>query len=287
MRMANRIGFREFVKKTRQDEKLQLILDANVIIASRDINHKDHKKVKGFFKSLEKITNSFTLFTSVTTKAEFLEYYRRKILTEGILDLYKRNNEKQILSNKVKKTIENQIRARNQRQSREVQKQERLERHLESNKVDTTNIDVEEFSIDANYFRDYEIKQIKKAFRARDVETEIGWIAFCNSVLVEKLHAYEKLLDKLCHYLTTRDDISRQYFSEENVEWRMATQICGETGMGYSDAMILNMANHTIIQNIITLDFDLVYGGHVSAKSKVIITPTDRLKKYKVMLKGV
>ena len=103
MRMANRIGFREFVKKTRQDEQLQLILDANVIIASRDINHKDHKKVKGFFKSLEKITNSFTLFTSVTTKAEFLEYYRRKILTEGILDLYKRNNEKQILSNKVKK----------------------------------------------------------------------------------------------------------------------------------------------------------------------------------------
>ena len=51
--------------------------------------------------------------------------------------------------------------------------------------------------------------------------------------------------------------------------------------------MILNMANHTIIQNIITLDFNLVYGGHVSAKSKVIITPTDRLKKYKVMLKGV
>ena len=57
----------------------------------------------------------------------------------------------------------------------------------------------------------------------------------------------------------------------------MATQICGETGMGYSDAMILNMANHTSIKNILTLDFDLVYGGQFSAMDKILITPTDRL----------
>ena len=73
--------------------------------------------------------------------------------------------------------------------------------------IDTTEIEIEEFSIDANYFKDSEIKEIKKAFRARDVGKEMGWISFCNLVLVEKLHALEKLLDQMCHYLTTRDGL--------------------------------------------------------------------------------
>jgi hypothetical protein len=37
----------------------------------------------------------------------------------------------------------------------------------------------------------------------------------------------------------------------------------------------------------ITLDFDLVYGGQVSSIDKKIITPTERLKNYKGILKGV
>jgi hypothetical protein len=153
--------------------------------------------------------------------------------------------------------------------------------------IDTTEIEIEEFSIDANYFKDSEIKEIKKAFRARDVGKEMGWISFCNLVLVEKLHALEKLLDQMCHYLTTRDEVSKKYFTKSEVEWRMATQISGETGMGYSDAMILNMANHTNIPYIVTLDFDLVYGGHVSSIDKQILIPQDRLKNYKSILKNI
>jgi predicted nucleic acid-binding protein len=197
------------------------------------------------------------------------------------------NKVEQIISEDVKKEIEKQLRARNHRQNYEVKKQVREEVSLGVNFVDTTEQELEEFSIDANYFKDSEIKEIKKAFRGRDVQKETGWISFCNSVLVDKLHALEKLLDELCHYLTTRDEVSRNYFTKMDVEWRMATQICGETGMGYSDAMILNMANHTTIKNIITLDYDLVYGGHVSAKDKNIITPTERLKNYKNTLKGI
>lgn len=285
--MANRIGFKEFLKNLNKDQAVQLIVDANVIIASRDKNHRDNKTIKYFFNELNTITSNVTLFTTVTTKSEFLEYYRRKILTESLLEIYRKNKEEQIISKDVKQEIENQIRARNQRQKREVEKQEKLEEILESNSVDTTELEVEEFSIDANYFKDMEIKAIKKAFRGRDVGKETGWLKFCNIVLLDKLHGLEKLLDELCHYLTTRDEVSKKYFTKTDVEWRMATQICGETGMGYSDAMILNMANHTSIKHIITFDFDLVYGGHVSAKNKTIITPTERLKTFKNILKGV
>ena len=282
--MANRIGFKDFLKGLNTDQSLQLIIDSNAIIASRDNKHKDHKKIKDFFGGLNNKISEVTLFTTVTTKAEFLEYYRRKFLTEGILNIYRHNKEgKVFISNKAKLEIEKQIRARNLRQNREVQKQEKKQNSINNDE----DLDVEGFSLDANYFKDSEIKQIKKAFRARDVNQEIGWIAICEEVLLYKLHALEKLLDELCHYLTTRDEESKKYFTEQDVKWRIATQICGESGMGYSDAMILNMANHTSIKHILTLDFDLVYGGHISAKDKIIVTPTERLKGYKNILKGV
>jgi predicted nucleic acid-binding protein len=285
--MANRIGFKEFLKKVSGQSSLELIVDANVIIASRDKKHRDYKTIQEFYNSLDQLSADLTLFTTVTTKAEFLEYYRRKILTEGILELYKINKERKVISDRVKAVIENQVRARNLRQNREVQRQEKIEKVLESHSVDTTEFDVEEFSVDANYFKDSEIKEIKKAFRARNVDNESGWITFCNKVLVKRLHALEGELDQLCHYLTTRDKESLKYFTKTDVEWRAATQICGESGMGYSDAMILNMANHTSIEHILTLDFDMVYGGHFSSPSKSIITPTDRLKNYKSILKGI
>ncbi|NOT80014.1 MAG: hypothetical protein HOP07_13550 [Bacteriovoracaceae bacterium] len=283
--MVNRIGFREFLKKLQKEQEVQLILDANVIIAYRDKNHKDHDTIREFFGGLNKITKNVSLFTSVTTKAEFLEYYRRKTITEAILQLYKINKTQKIISDTVKQEIENQIRNRNLRQKREVEKQVQFEKVLESQSVDTTEMDIEGFSIDANYFKDSEIKSIKKSFRARNVQEEKGWLAFCSVMLMERMHSYEKLLDELCHYLTSRDDVSQKYFIKKDVEWRMATQICGETGMGYSDAMILNMANHTTIETILTLDFDLVYGGHFSAMTKVLLTPTDRLKNYKIILR--
>lgn len=284
--MANRIGFREFLNKLNPGQEVQLIVDANVLIASRDKKHKDNKFVREFIEKLSAITNEVTFFTTVTTKAEFLEYYRRKILTESILDIYNKNKVNQIISDAAKLEIEKQVRARNQRQNREIEKQSSIRSDLNDQWVEADDLDVEEFSIDANYFRDSEIKAIKKSFRGRDVQNEQGWISFCEDQLLEKIHAFEKLLDEMCFYLTTRDEVSKKYFVKNEIEWRMATQICGETGMGYSDAMILNMANHTTIKHILTLDFDLIYGGHISSKDKILLTPTERLKNYKNVLKG-
>lgn len=285
--MANRIGFKEFLKKADSNNDVQLVVDANVIIALKDNKHRDNKSLREFLSSLQENSKDIDLFTTVTTKAEFLEYYRRKILTEGILKLYIKNKSEKILSDKVKLEIEKQVRARNQRQNREVQKQQNSEKALEAQSFDTTELDVEEFSVDANYFKDSEIKDIKKAFRGREVQNEMGWVRFCEIILLGRFHQMEKHLDDLCHYLTTRDKESLKYFKDEDVKWQMATQICGESGMGYSDAMILNMANHTTIKHILTMDFDLVYGGHISAPDKVIITPSERIKGYKNILKGV
>ncbi len=133
--------------------------------------------MREFITELDDKTQNVQLFTTVTTKAEYLEYYRRKILTESIFEIVKRNKTETILSDKARIEIEKQIRARNVRQSHEIQRQEKFEKALQAQMIDTTEIEIEEFSIDANYFKDSEIKEIKKAFRARDVGKEMGWIS--------------------------------------------------------------------------------------------------------------
>lgn len=287
MSKANRIGFRDFFKSITKEDHIDLIIDANVIIAARDDNHKDNKVVRHFFADLKEKSKSYTLFTTVTTKAEFLEYYRRKLITKAIGQVYKAYEDKKIITKDAFQEIQNQLRARNLRQKREVDKQEKAEKELEAQGFDTLEVEIEPFSIDANYFKDSEIKNIKKAFRARTVQSEVGWLKLCEKSLVQQLHDLENSLDSMCHYLTTRDKESKKFFVEEDVKWRMATQICAETAMGYSDAMILNMANHTSIKHIFSLDYDIVYGGHISAKEKIIIIPDKRLKEYKTVLKKV
>lgn len=287
MSKANRIGFRDFFKSIKPEDHIDLIVDANVIIAARDKDHKDNKTVREFFTNLKENTKSYTLFTTVTTKSEFLEYYRRKLITKTIGEVYSAYKEKKVITEDAYLAIQKQIRARNERQVREVKRQQKKEEDLEKQGYDTLEVDIEPFSIDANYFKDSEIKNIKKAFRARTVQTEKGWLKLCEASLIPQLHDLENLLDSMCHYLTTRDPESKKFFTKGEVQWGMATQICAETAMGYSDAMILNMANHTSIKHIFSLDYDIVYGGHISAKEKVIIIPDKRLKNYKQALKGL
>ena len=69
--------------------------------------------------------------------------------------------------------------------------------------------------------------------------------------------------------------------------WDHATIIAGETAMGYSEAMIINMANCTTIQYILTFDRDLIYGGHISGVDKIMITVDGTLKQFKLPLKGI
>lgn len=287
MSKANRIGFRDYFKSIKPEDHVDLIVDANVIIAARDKDHKDNKTVREFFADLKENAKSYTLFTTVTTKSEFLEYYRRKLITKTIGDVYTAYKYKKIITEDAYLEIQRQIRARNLRQKKEVERQEKIEKELETQGYDTLNVEIEPFSIDANYFKDSEIKKIKKAFRARTVQSEIGWLKLCDASLNPKLHELESILDSMCHYLTTRDPESKKFFTQGEVQWRMATQICIETAMGYSDAMILNMANYTSIKHIFSLDYDIIYGGHISAKDKIIIVPDKRLKNYKKTLRGI
>jgi len=265
---VNRIGFRPFFNKITDGEELNIIIDSNALIASGDELHPNHEEITSFIDSLDQKVN-LTLFTTVTTKAEYLDYQRRRFLTEGLLSL---SSQPQIsLATNVKAKLST-IKGR-----KNIREKNELKRSLD-----------ESDDIDSNYFyfRDSEIKEIKKVFRARDVQNEAGWLKICDMFLSRKLIAEEALIDELCVYLSPYKEDQANLFNNK-VDWNNATQISAKSGMGFSDSMILNMVLATNIDYILTLDYDLVYASAVSAPNKTIIIPDKRIKQFKQTLKRI
>lgn len=83
---TNRLGFRQFRNKIGKGQQVNLVVDSNILIAAHDDLHSSHEIVKNFLEEIDDIAD-ITYYTTVTTKAEFLDYQRKKLLTEGLFDL--------------------------------------------------------------------------------------------------------------------------------------------------------------------------------------------------------
>lgn len=265
---TNRIGFRQFLRKVNKSQDIKIIVDSNIIISYFDEIHSAHDDVSNLLDSLDSIAN-VTLYTTVTTKSEFLDYQRRKLLTMGLLSLNEEFKDKIKLKPDCSEVINTVKLRKNMRLGREIKRV----------------TDESEINSALNYFRDSEIKEIKKIFRARDIQDEAGWLKICAIFLKSKLLEQEKLLDSFCNYLSVHDQSQKNLFIVNEIDWNKATIISAETGMGYSDAMILNMACSTKIEFIATLDFDLVYAGAFQMQ-KSILLPDNRIKTFKRILKN-
>jgi predicted nucleic acid-binding protein len=269
---TNRLGFRQFCNKLTKGEDVNVVVDSNILIANYDELHSCHESVRNFLQEIADIAN-VTYFTTVTTKAEFLDYHRKRLLTEGLFDLVDEYNKEVPLSISARSAINFAKARRNKRQGDE------------ENRV-RTDPD-HEFDAKVTHLTDNEIKEIKKKFRARDIENETGWLKVCDTFLKSMLLEQEIVLDKLCVYLSPHREEQKNLFINTSVDWKQATSISGESGMGFSDALILNMLLHTKIDYIFTLDFDMVYAAAVSARNKWVVLPDDRIKSFKAPLKGL
>lgn len=269
---TNRIGFKQFKNKIEADQEIAVVVDSNILIAYYDEIHMHHELVHEFLNQIDKIAN-VTFYTTVTTKAEFLDYQRRRFLTEGLFDIVDEYNKTIPVGPSAKAAIVSAKARRNKRQKDETGRAEE-------------NLD-HDYDIKIAYLSDSEIKEIKKKFRARNIENEIGWLKICETFLTSKLLEQESYIDEFCNYLSPHNAEQAHLFLDINVDWKKATAISGESGMGFSDSLILNMLLHTKIEYIFTLDFDLVYAAAVSAKKKWVVLPDDRIKSFKAPLKGL
>ena len=264
---SNRLGFKQFLKKVSGQKDLNIIIDSNILIANFDQDHTNHKLVSEFIDELEACAE-VNYFTTVTTKAEYLDYQRRRLLTEGIFSLSSLPNVELLTDSK--QVIYQMKMRRGKRVADEAKR---------------VGHDEENFNSSVNYLRDSELKEVKKSFRARDVQNEIGWLKLCELFLVNNIEEQEILIDEFCTYLSAHDEKQAHLFNNRKIEWKNATSLSATTGMGYSDALILNMFSETNMDYIITLDYDLVYAVSVCAKDKTVVLPDSRLGDFKSTLK--
>jgi predicted nucleic acid-binding protein len=264
---SNRLGFNQFLKKVTGQKNLNLIVDSNILIANFDEEHTNHKVVNGFLVNLDDCAEVH-YHTTVTTKAEFLDYQRRRFLTDGIFSLSSLEDVE--LKASSKQIIYQMKMRRGKRVSDEAKR---------------IGLDEDSFDSSINYLRDTELKEIKKAFRARDVQKEIGWLKLCELFLVDNIEKQEALVDEFCTYLSAHNDKQAHLFNNREIDWKKATSLSSTTGMGYSDALILNMFSETRMDYILTLDYDLIYGVSICAKDKFVVLPDNRLGDFKSSLK--
>ena len=265
---SNRIGFRQFLGTVKQGQTIDIIIDSNILIAKWDELHTNHDEINLFLNSLDEIAN-VNFYTTVTTKSEVLDYQRRRLLTYGLLSLLEMSSLELAPVSRAKiGTVKGR---KNTREKHELKRSQK-----EGDEVDSHFL----------YFRDSEIKEIKKAFRARDIQNIAGWLTICDVFLGKRLLREEELIDELCIYLSPYKEEQFHIFNRK-VDWKNATAISAKSGMGFSDSMILNMVLATKIDYILTLDCDLVYASAVSAPNKTVIIPDKRIKQFKQTLKRI
>ena len=226
------------------------ILDANIIITLGHEPKKFHTRLDDFIKS--KVTaRRIKLFTTVNTTQEFLEFYRRILLTEGLRTAIAPETKIKLPNNK-RSVI----------------------------RLHSGNLELREKNQGTDpVFMDGEIKKIRKAFCSSGPAGMALWKFLCEKYLKRQLHEEYKALNKLnINYLSTYKDDVKEFFKRK-ITWEEAIDLCTDMGTGFSDAMILNALEATDLPFAISMDTDMAYAVMGNQNLKDVVMPDDIVDK--------
>ncbi len=193
------------------------------------------------------------VYTTITTRSELLDLERRIIITEALMGMLAPHSKWRI-SNEVAKKL----------------------------KAHKTWIDQEANAGRLPLLTDYRIKQTKELFIPVRASGKNGWLEICDEVLGnlnERMAFIEKGLG--LNYLRLRGEDSDARFLNEPLSWSKMHSLLGKTCLSSSDAMLLNVLNHSIFPFIVSGDYDIAYGVLAEPSEKTAIIP-DQLYKNKV-----
>lgn len=226
---------------------VRAILDTNVLIAASYEIKDSHEQVAGLLQRLEELGVEF--YATVTTKAEFMEFHRRLLLTETLIDLVDEHSKVKVPKAAVGE-IRKSIASMKSKQARDG-----------SDPI----------------FNDAQIKAIKAEFSAGSHSGHIGWLKVCDTYLKGYLREIEsELEDRGISYLSPNDQSQADLFTKQ-VEWPIAASLVEKTGLSISDAMILNSLNCSVCQFAISMDFDFGFAVLADPESKDVLMP-DKLE---------
>jgi len=250
------VPFSELTKYLNSIEKLDAhrgtILDTNVLISSSYELSNDSVEVSKVLDILA--DENYRLFATVNTRAEYLEFQRRLILTESLFDSIDEHSKIRIAS---------RVRAKIQT----------LKGSLKTSVIS----DADRFEV----FNDSQLKKIKKEFSAGPHSGQKGWLEICEAYLKDQISLADKdLSDREVEYISPNDPSQVELFNNQ-VGWPEAIDICEKSGAAFSDSMILNALKSSKLFFVVTLDFDIGYAALSDPNMKDVVVPDRLYKEFK------
>ena len=232
------------------------ILDANVIITLSYSPKKFHTRTYEFIKN-KIIHNDISLHTTVNTTQEYLEFYRRLLITEGLRTAIHPNSNI-VIPEQQKNIIK--------LQSNILQKRE------QKDEIDPV-------------FYDREIKKIRQSFCSLGKSGLEFWKAICDEYVRPRIKIEYNAIEKLnINYLSIYDEEMKRFFRQK-ITWDNAMEICSDMAIGFSDSMILNALESTTFPFAITLDTDMAFAVLGNSSLKDIVMPDGIIEKNEALSK--
>lgn len=235
------------------DSAVHAILDTNILAALTYEVKPNHETVTDLMFQLE--NKGVGLFATVNTKQEFVDFHRRLLLTETLLDITDAHS-------KVK--IHREAKQQIQRAHASI-----MSRHK------THGSDP--------IFSDTQIKDIKREFSAGSHSGHMGWLTFCTVYLRSQLLDIEQRLeDRGITYLSPNDPAQASFFTTSPLRWPDAIGLVCHTGISMTDAMILNCLRSSVCQFVVSTDFDLGFAVLADTTfNKAVVMPDDICREFR------
>lgn len=225
------------------------ILDTNILISASYDLRESHTDIIEVLDILQE--RSYRAFATVNTRSEYLEFQRRLILTENLLDMVD-----EFATVNLPRTAKAKIQT--------------LKGSLKTSVAADPDKD--------EVFNESQLKKIKKEFSAGPHSGQKNWLELCDIFLKSKIAAEDQaLMDRGVEYISPHDESQKDLF-DASLGWPTAIGICEKTGTAFSDSMILNALKASKLSFIVTLDFDIGYAALSDPDMKDVVVP-DRLRK--------
>lgn len=225
------------------------LLDTNILISLTYEVREDAEDVAGLLDVL--IEKDFRCFTTVTTRAEFLDFHRKLMMTENLLDAIGPDSGVKIPP---------RVRAQIQVQQGQLRRYEQQGRDA--------------------VFYDSNIKRIKSAFLSEGPDGIDLWKALCEAFLSGKLGRMNEELERLGIAYVSPNESAQSAFFTRRVDWAGAQHICEETCLGMSDSLILNALQCSRFPFVVSADSDLALAVLSSSIMKDVVVPDSIAAKF-------
>ncbi|MBI3534785.1 MAG: hypothetical protein HY072_04790 [Deltaproteobacteria bacterium] len=214
------------------------IVDTNLLFAASFPLDTYNEWAEGVFKTLHSL--NIPIFTNLNVRSEFIELNRRVLIPEGLVDMYN-----DLAGNL---TLE-------------------LEQQLKSLKT------LKQKAANGNRtfkFNDSDIKKYRRLL-TKFIHTSgsNGWDLFCRDYFCPYIKdVWNDVIGELkIQFLGTREIESGEFFTSRP-EWKDMVDVVGRTGIGSSDAMIVNMFLKSKFSLIVTTDYDVESAVHKIGENK-------------------